>query len=58
MVYLKRFLYKNSYLFFNNRLYIKNRNNDFIRIKQKLPEFIEDIDDLKKYDYFYLKNKK
>ena len=41
---------KIPYIFINNKLYIKNKNNSFIRIKQKLPEFINDIDDLKKYD--------
>ena len=41
---------KTSYIFMNNKLYIKNKNNSFIRIKQKLPEFINNIDDLKNYD--------
>ena len=41
---------KTPYIFINNKLYIKNKNNNFIRIKQKLPEFIDDISDLKKYD--------
>ena len=54
MKYLLRSINKIPYIFVNNKLFIKNTDNKFIRIKQKLPEFIDDIQDLKKYDVKYL----
>ena len=47
-------LQRSSYIFVNNRLYIRDFNKDFIRVKQKLPEFIDDINELKKYDIEYI----
>lgn len=48
---------QSNYIFVNNKLYIRNYNDKFIRIKQKLPEFISDIDDLIGYDLNYSSNK-
>ena len=42
----------------NNKLYLKKNNGKLMRIRQKLPEYIDDIDELKKYDYEFSKNKK
>ncbi len=50
---LIKLIKQSSYMFVNKKLYIKDNNNKFIRIKQKLPEFIEDIDELKEYDIKY-----
>tara|TARA_B100000401_G_C52401877_1_gene529267 strand:- start:50 stop:214 length:165 start_codon:yes stop_codon:yes gene_type:complete len=50
MKYILRSINKMPFIFVNNKLFIKNADNKFIRIKQKIPEFIDDIEDLKKYD--------
>ena len=42
----------------NNKLYLKKNNVTLMRIRQKLPEYIADIDELKRYDYKFSKNKK
>jgi hypothetical protein len=38
-----------SFKFLDNRLYILSKEMRYRPIKQKLPEYISDIDDLKKY---------
>ena len=37
-------------IFINNKLYVRGYNDNFIRVKQKLPDFIEDIEELETYD--------
>ncbi len=44
-----------THVFINNKLFIKVNNQNYIRVKQKLPEFIEDVTELKKYDYHFKK---
>jgi len=44
-----------THVFINNKLFIKVSNQNYIRVKQKLPEFIEDVTELKKYDYHFKK---
>ena len=46
------------YIFMGHKLYIRNNTNNFVRVKQRLPEYISDIEELKKYDVDYCKIKK
>ena len=48
---------QSSYIFVNNKLYVNTYNNKYVRIKQRLPEFISDVEELKKYDIDYRKKK-
>ena len=57
MINLKKIIEKTSYVIVNNKLFIRGNNNKFLRIKQKLPEFINDIEELDNYDYLYKKKK-
>ncbi len=54
MINLKKIIEKTSYIIINNKLFIRG-NNKFIRVKQKLPEYINDIDELDNYDFLYKK---
>ena len=54
---LSNLIKQSQYIFLNNKLFIRNNSGIFVRIKQKLPEFIDNIDELKEYDYEFSKNK-
>ena len=54
---LSNLIKQSQYIFLNNKLFIRNNSGIFVRIKQKLPEFIDNKDELKEYDYKYSKNK-
>ena len=53
----KNIFKKNSIILFNNKLYYINHKYQNIRLKQKLPEFINNINELKKYDINFKKKK-
>ena len=54
---LSNLIKHSQYIFSNNKLFVRNKQGMFVRINQKLPEFIDNIDELKKYDYEFSKNK-
>ena len=50
-----KLIVKPTHVIINNQLFIKINKQNYIRVKQKLPEFIEDITELQKYDYHFKK---